>query len=69
MPTHIVRGKRTQLSAIPDSGVLRTQLRNLAEEAAKIRILLHVATEIERIPQRELADLASSLEAVNGGDS
>jgi len=68
MPTHTVKGKRTQLAAIPDSEVLRTQLRKLADDAAKVRILLHVATELERIPQRDLADVASSLEAVNGGD-
>ena len=59
----IVGRLQKRLAAIPDSVALRETLRDLIQQAARIRILLRVATELERVPERELSELAAEMES------
>ena len=58
---HVLKGERKRLAAIPDSAVLQSRLDNLLEEAAKIRILLHVARKLEQVPSSTLDEISRDL--------
>lgn len=49
--------------SIPRAESVRRRLHETLVEAARLKLLLTVATELERIPQRPLADIERELAA------
>jgi hypothetical protein len=59
--------KHRQTAAIPQippAHALRYRLENVLQEAAKLRILIVVASQLETIPSKPLEQLAAEIEGV-----
>lgn len=58
------RQAAARIPQIPPANALRYRLENVLQEAAKLRILIVVASQLEAIPSKPLEQLAAEIEGV-----